>query len=267
VESGVNGRIDGDLYYEVMGPADAPPMLFIHPNPMDGSSWLFQLAHFSTWFRCLAVDLPGYGRSPRSRPGLTIGDLADACWDAVDAESTGPAVIVGCSIGSYIAQYMYHRHPDRTRAIVLCGAGWRPTKAFPARRIAEYREHGLIHRYGYTLQDFAPAFRTGPLAHWFAQMFTERNHVGDLDSVIRNFEAIAPPDPDWLQHQLEAPVLILSGSEDPTGEAAPALLTRLPDAELITLEGAGHACYIEQPWRFDAEMSAFLRRRNVLPAL
>jgi pimeloyl-ACP methyl ester carboxylesterase len=44
------------------------------------------------------------------------------------------------------------------------------------------------------------------------------------------------------------------------------LQARLPDAELVVLEGAGHACYIEQPWRFDAEMSAFLRRRNMLPA-
>jgi pimeloyl-ACP methyl ester carboxylesterase len=59
-------------------------------------------------------------------------------------------------------------------------------------------------------------------------------------------------------------VLILSGSEDPTGAAAPALQARLPDARLVVLEGAGHACYIEQPGRFDAEMSEFLRARGAV---
>jgi pimeloyl-ACP methyl ester carboxylesterase len=59
-------------------------------------------------------------------------------------------------------------------------------------------------------------------------------------------------------------VLILSGSEDPTGVAAPALHARLPDSELVVLDGAGHACHVEQPWRFDAETLEFLRRRGVL---
>jgi 3-oxoadipate enol-lactonase len=264
VVRGVTRHLDGPLYYDVLGPAGSAPMLFIHPNPMDGSSWIYQMAHFSTWFRCAAVDLPGYGRSPKSVPGLTMTDLADACWDVLDRESSEPAVLVGCSIGSHIAQFMYHRRPKRTRAIVLCGAGWRPVKAFPARRIAEYREHGLEYRYDYTLQDLAAAFRDEPIARWFAQLFVERNDTSDLESIIRTFEAVAPPDPDWLQRDLHAPVLILSGSEDPTGEAAPALQARLPDAQLVVLDGAGHACYIEQPDRFDAEMSEFLRKHGAL---
>src|SRR5690606_38941247 len=94
-------HIDGPLYAEVMGPQEAPPMLFIHPNPMDSSSWLFQMAHFSTWFRCIAVDLPGYGRSPTASEGLTMDDIAEACWETVDRFAPGrEAVLVGCSVGS-----------------------------------------------------------------------------------------------------------------------------------------------------------------------
>jgi pimeloyl-ACP methyl ester carboxylesterase len=261
----VTARITGDLYYEAAGPRGCPPMLFIHPNPMDNSCWLFQMAHFSTWFRCVAVDLPGYGRSPASSPGLTVVDLADACWAVLDRESDAPAVLVGCSVGSYLAQHMYHRRPNQVAAVVLCGAGWRPTKTFPARRIAEYREHGVAHRYGYTLQDFAEPFRSGPLATWFARLFTERNDHADLSSIVRNFEALEAPDPEWLHQHLRVPVLILSGEHDPTHVAAPALAQRLPDAELITIDGAGHACHVEQPWRFDQEMVSFLRRRSLLP--
>jgi pimeloyl-ACP methyl ester carboxylesterase len=265
VERAVTAAIDGPLYYEALGPRDASPMLFIHPNPMDGSCWLFQTTHFATWFRCIALDLPGYGRSPASRPGLTMTDLADACWNALDNEVSGPAVLFGCSIGSYIAQHMYHRRPDGVSAVVLCGAGWRAAKAFPARRIKQYREHGLAYRYEYTLEDFAEPFRDSPLAHWFARLFVERNDCADLESIVRNFEALEPPDPEWLQRDLRAPVLIVSGEHDPTREAAPALRERLPDAEWVTLPGAGHACHMEQPWHFDELVTGFLRRRGIFP--
>ena len=37
-------HIDGPLYYERMG-RTGPVMAFIHPNPMDQSCWIFQMAH------------------------------------------------------------------------------------------------------------------------------------------------------------------------------------------------------------------------------
>src|SRR3954464_13304374 len=102
-------NIDGPLYYERMG-RTGPVMVFVHPNPMDQSCWIFQMAHFSTWFRCIAIDVPGYGRSPKAREGLALADMADGCWEAVD-EAVGAsdaAVLVGCSVGSSIVQQMYH---------------------------------------------------------------------------------------------------------------------------------------------------------------
>jgi pimeloyl-ACP methyl ester carboxylesterase len=39
----------------------------------------------------------------------------------------------------------------------------------------------------------------------------------------------------------------------------------LPDAELVTLVGAGHACQLEQPWEFDLHLLEFLDRRVGLP--
>ena len=62
---GMAEHIDGPLYYERMG-RTGPVMAFVHPNPMDQSCWIFQMAHMSTWFRCIAIDIPGYGRSPKA---------------------------------------------------------------------------------------------------------------------------------------------------------------------------------------------------------
>ncbi len=253
-------HIDGALHAESAGLRHAPPMVFVHPNPMDSASWLYQMAHFSTWFRCVAVDLPGYGRSPGATEGLTMTDLADACWEAVDEHATGqPAVLVGCSVGGAIVQHMAHRQPGRTGSVVISGCGWREEKDFVPGRVAAYQARGLDYRADYARQCFGAAFRTTPLAGWLVDLWTERNATADLDSILRMFAALGEPDPDWLARGLRSPVLVLSGSEDFTNGPARALAERIPDAEFVELAGAGHACQIEQPWAFDGEVLRFLR--------
>ncbi len=256
-------HILGPLYTEVMGPEDAPPMVFIPPNPMDNSCWIYQMAHFSTWYRCIAVDTPGYGRSPRALPGVTREELADAVWEIVDANSIGgPTVLVGCSLGSRIAPFMYHRRPEQTAAIVLSGTSYNPGEPpHVEKRVTQYREHGIDWRYHHTFEDLSPEFGETELATWLAETMTERNGTSDVESIINVFESGRPGDPEWLLEDLHAPVLILSGERDNSHPRVFGLAERLPDVKLITLDGAGHACMFEQPWVYDAHLLDFLRER------
>ena len=259
-------HIEGSLYYERMG-RSGPVMAFVHPNPMDQSCWIFQMAHMSTWYRCIAIDIPGYGRSPRAKPGLTMDDMAQACWEAVDEVAPGErAILVGCSVGSAILPYMHHQQPSRTAALVLSGTGYNPGKEFTARRIAAYRDQGIAYRWGYTFEDLSPAFRATPLAHFFADMFAERNDHADLESIILQFQALAKPDADDHHSRISCPTILLSGSEDGTHPSAAALKARIPGCEMKVLYGAGHACQIEQPWDFDRYMIEFLKKHDLFPA-
>src|SRR3954462_7568972 len=93
-------HIEGPLYYERMG-RTGPVIAFVHPNPMDQSCWIYQVAHLSTWYRCVAIDIPGYGRSPKARPGLTMDDMAQACWEAVDEDRKSTRLNSSHTIISY----------------------------------------------------------------------------------------------------------------------------------------------------------------------
>src|SRR6516225_5233486 len=157
-------HIDGPLYYETMGKS-GPGMAFVHPNPMDQSCWIFQMAQMSTWYRCIAIDLPGYGKSPKARAGLTMQDIAQACWEAVDDAYPGErAILVRCSIGSSMLIWMHNSSPQRTAALIMCGTGYNPKKEFIPPRIEAYKEYGIGYRWGYTFEDFSPAFRATPMA-------------------------------------------------------------------------------------------------------
>jgi pimeloyl-ACP methyl ester carboxylesterase len=143
-----------------------------------------------------------------------MDDMAQACWEAIDEALPGePAILVGCSVGSAIVPYMHLQHPGRTPAMVLSGTGYNPAKEFAARRIKAYTERGIDYRWGYTFEDLSPAFRATPLAHFFADMFAERNCHADLQSILYQFEALAKPDAEDHHGRIRCPTIILSGSE------------------------------------------------------
>jgi pimeloyl-ACP methyl ester carboxylesterase len=161
---------------------------------------------------------------------------------------------------------MHHQQPKRTAALVLSGTGYNPGKEFTSRRIAAYREQGIGYRWGYTFEDLSPAFRATPLAHFFADLFAERNAQADVASIIHQFEALAKPDAADHHSRIACPAIILTGSEDGSHPRAAALKARIPGCEMKILYGAGHACQIEQPWLFDRYLIEFLKAHGLFPS-
>ena len=252
-------HINGPLHWEQLGKTGRP-IAFVHPNPMDHTCWLFQMDHFSTWYRCIGIDLPGYGKSPTARPGLTMADIADACWEAVAEVTDEPAIIVGESVGSTVVEYMSSMHPERTLAVIVSGAGYRAVKTAPKKRIPQYQELGVAFRYEHTFDDFSPSFRGTDLARYFATIYTERNPWADADTIVEMFRALDAPDTDELFNGIKAPMCIITGSEDNAHAGAFDRQKKVKGCELITMEGAGHSCNMERPWEWDAHAIDFLSR-------
>jgi pimeloyl-ACP methyl ester carboxylesterase len=255
-------HIGGPLNYERLGKRGRP-VVFVHPNPMDHTCWIYQMARFSTWFQTIGIDIPGYGRSPTASPGLTMQDIAQACWEAVDEVTAEPCVLVGLSVGVHVVLHMAIQRPQQTLALIMTGSGYYPVKEFAAKRIKQYSEQGVAFRYQHAFEDYSRAFGETEYAKYFANLFMERNDTADAPTIVEQFRALAEPDPDWL-FEIKAPSLMITGSEDSAHQAAFALQERLKGCELVTMEGAGHACNMERPWEWDAIALDFLRRNGLL---
>lgn len=257
-------RVIGDLHVDLAG-VGSTGMVLLPPNPLDSSSWLFQTAHFSSWLRTVAVDLPGYGHSTPLRGPVTMTDLADAAWAAVTRAGVDRAVIAGVSIGAALTLHMLQRQPERAIAGIISGYGYGPDKPFAARRIAGYQAGGLEYRREHMRDGFSTSFRDTETGRFMERLAQDRAHLVDVPSIVHLFGAHGEPDADEL-FRTPCPTLLIVGSEDYAFERSGALHDRIKGSERVVIEGAGHACNIEQPKRWNEAALEFLRRRTSIPA-
>ena len=100
---------------------------------------------------------------------------------------------------------------------------------------------------------------------YFAELFVERNNTADAQTIIHQFEAMMAEETEEHHTGITCPTIILTGSEDNSHQRAFDLQERIPNCELKTLPGAGHACQLEQPWLFDRFMIEFLKEHRIHP--
>ncbi len=108
-----------EIFIREEGRATRPVALLIHGW---SSSWYAMsplIPLFSKRFRCLAVDLPGYGKSPPGSERATIAGYADLLAELIKETSKRPVVLVGHSMGGMIALTLALRHPDLVERLVL----------------------------------------------------------------------------------------------------------------------------------------------------
>src|ERR1700712_422292 len=96
-----------------------PALIFIHGLSGNWQNWLENVPEFARDNRVIAVDLPGFGRSPLPRSEVTIGlycDVVIAMIRALDLES---ATLIGNSMGGQIAAKLAIEHPELVDRLVL----------------------------------------------------------------------------------------------------------------------------------------------------
>ena len=111
--------------WDVLGPPDGPPIVFVHGALMGRAVWRPQIDALSDRFRCISVDLPGHG-SLREVP-FELEDAVAGVVRAIDQAGAGRTVLIGLSLGGYVAMTVASRHPEKVRGLVIAGSTREPT--------------------------------------------------------------------------------------------------------------------------------------------
>jgi pimeloyl-ACP methyl ester carboxylesterase len=117
--------IDGArVNYVELGPKSRKhlPILFIHGLAGCWQNWLEQLPRFSKRHRVVALDLPGFGASPKPPWEISIPAYGRVVDQFCETLGLTKAIVVGNSMGGFVAAEHAINYPERVDRLVLVSA-------------------------------------------------------------------------------------------------------------------------------------------------
>ncbi len=238
------------------------PLAFIHGFPLSRGAWSKQVEAFKSNYRLITPDLPGFGESESSRGPVTMSRYARGIDALLRHLGTGPVVLVGHSMGGYIALEFARAFPDALRGLVLVstksGAD-SPENALTRQTTAEE-----VHQNGPSALVNAMAAKMlsanngdEAMAASVRDLMTSSGSegiVGALLGMAGRSDASA-----WIGG-IHVPTLVIAGCDDtviPPSESE-SLARSIPGAKLKLIPGAGHLLAFEKPDAFNEALRCWL---------
>jgi pimeloyl-ACP methyl ester carboxylesterase/predicted glycosyltransferase len=265
-----DGYVERDgvkVHYEVFGVGE-PTIVFLPTWEIVHSRiWKCQIPYFARHVRVVTFDRRGNGRSDRpldvrAYDRRATADDALAVLDQVGAARV--VVVSWCGAGDDLILAV--EHPERVAGLVLIAPDLLVTDD-PAEEEGPYPFEGEPE----TLEGWAKWNRhywlhdwPGFLEFFFAQTFTEPHSTKQIEdaigwglqtdpqTILRGMDAEWANDRDnalQLCARVSCPTLVIQGSADAVVGPArgAAVAAAIPRAQLITLEGSGHAPHLRDP--------------------
>ncbi len=255
--------------YRQLGPADGVPVLLLNhwganldnfdPRIVDG---------LAAGRPVVTLDYRGVGASGGKAP-LTVAEMATDTVATLQALGLDRVDIVGFSLGGFVAQEVALRAPALVRRLILAGTG--PAGGTGIERVGAV-SWPLILKGLLTIKDpktylfFTASETSRRAAEAFLGRLKERTSDRDttvgMGTFLRQLKAIkawgrqAPQD----LARIACPVLVANGDRDlmvPSLNSTD-MARRLPDAELVLYEDAGHGGIFQYHEVFTRKAVAFL---------
>jgi pimeloyl-ACP methyl ester carboxylesterase len=238
-----------------------PSLVLLHGAGDNAGTWSAVAPSLVTRYRLVIPDLAGHGSSgPPSGP-LSVGEVLRGLETVLSQGPQEPAIIVGNSLGAWVALLYAHEHPSRVARLVLENGGalrgdrsdlsLMPKTLGEARSLMkELRDPGSDPIRDFVLEDVIREAQTGPIARL-------SETAGDMERYLL----------DGRLQEVRVPVDLLWGRSDRLFPLAYAerLLAGLPAARLRTLPGCGHVPHQECPTKFRAALLDILQTPPPMP--
>ena len=255
--------------YRRLGPATGVPVILLNhwgavldnfdPRIVDG---------LAATRPVIAVNYRGVGASGGKAP-LTVAEMAEDAIAVIRALGFDEVDLIGFSLGGFVAQDIVRKEPDLIRKVILAGTG--PAGGEGIEQVGPV-SWPLIIKGMLTFRDpkyylfFTSAANSRSAAKDFLERLKERKADRDkpitLAAFLRQLKAIkawgkqAPQDLSVILK----PILVANGDHDimvPSSNSID-LARRLPNAELVLYEDAGHGGIFQYHKTFVKKTLAFL---------
>jgi len=244
---------------DATGPTDGTTLVFVHGAVFQRRMWAPQRDALADEFRVVTVDLPGHG--DRTATDFDLGESVSVLGRLF--EEAGPAVLVGLSLGGYVATAYAYDSPEDVDGLVLSGSSANPVGVLAPLTRAVAGVTRLATRSD-RIESKLDAF-----AAWWVDRrditAEQKREIIDAGFAPRQFGVAGPElagqDFRAAFGEYEGPALVLNGQGDLVsrlGAGDHAAAAKHAVAEV--LDDTGHTCSLGRPEAYTAAIRRFAHR-------
>ena len=248
--------------YVQRGPNAGPVILFLHGFLGSSRDWDKIVSSLSSTYRCLAVDLPGHGKTVvnGASDSYTMPQVAVGLLELLDILEISKSSLAAYSMGGRLALYMAINYPERFEKIVL-------ESASPGLKTATERQERLARDKALAdklrsvpLEDFVREWYEQPLfatlkrqSEQFYDLLKRRldNDPAELARALVGMSTGAQPSLWDRLSKLNLPLFLIAGEKDAKFNSIVNDMAAICDtAQVEIIADAGHNVHVEQPREF-----------------
>lgn len=251
---------DGPQAYWIGGAG--PTLVLLHGAGDSAGTWALVADTLVPRFRLVIPDLAGHGQSGPAAGPLSVGQVVAGIEAVLRQEPQEPVILVGNSLGAWVALLYAKQHPDRVARVVLVNGGalvgersdlslMPKTREEAASLMTQLRDSAASPIPGYVLDDVVRAANSGPIARL-------AETAGSMGEYVL----------EGKLHDLKVPVDLLWGESDKLFglSYAKRMMAQLPASRLTTIPACGHVPHQECPTRFRTSLIEVLTMPPPVPA-
>jgi len=264
--------VNGTSYHYVEA-GSGPTIMLVHGLGANKENWYSVFGALTKRYHVVAVDLLGFGQSKMQVNDYSLDHQASSLAALIEKQGWAPAVLVGNSMGGWIACKVALQHPETVKALILANSGGvvhpdagvpnslPPQEIFALLQPKNRRETKELLRRMMARHPNLPGYILDDLQRTLAAENVRRT----MFSVTAN---------DFLDSrlpELKQPTLILWGEKDQLAGLgyAEAFHRGVPGSTLEVLPGCGHTPQVECPASFEKvvlrHLAAIFEAQSLLP--
>lgn len=270
-------KVDDEVTIAYMDEGQGEPIVLIHGLGSYAPAWKKNIEALKKTHRCIAIDLPGYGKSSKGNYEGSMTFYADIVKKISDKLGLEKVTLAGHSMGGQISIMAALAYPELVDKLILISpAGF---ETFTAGQKQWFREvltprsvmltpvDAVVSNIGYNFYKFpndAQFMIDDRIAMRTAKDFDLYCH-----QIVKSVKGMVDQPVNEYLERLELPVLVIFGAQDnlipnrflnpgKTEDVANVGVSRMKNARLEMIEKAGHFVHFEQAQKVNVLLSEFL---------
>jgi len=240
------------------GKKQGVPVVFIHAFPLNQRMWDDQVSVLKHSARVVTFDIRGLGKSKSQGP-YTLEFVVDDLISLMDQLKIDKAVVVGLSMGGFVALRAAERNPDRILGLVL--ADTKAEADSDKSKLGRYEALKVIKDKGLKtlVEDFVKK-SLSPDTKAFKDTvdIAMKNSADGVSAAL--LALTSRTDTTAGLASIHVPTVILQGENDMVIplESAKVLNEKIPGSRFFIIPKAGHLSNLDNPQAFNVKLTEFV---------